>query len=75
MVGQILLIMVPFLLSVAYLTYAERKVIAAMQRRKGPNVVGLVCCNPLQMRTSAQRNHYSHKVQPRPLCAPSSPSH
>jgi NADH-quinone oxidoreductase subunit H len=27
-------------LSVAYLTYAERKVIAAMQLRKGPNVVG-----------------------------------
>jgi len=31
---------VPLLLSVAYLTYAERKVIAAMQLRKGPNVVG-----------------------------------
>ena len=30
----------PLLLSVAYLTYAERKVIAAMQLRKGPNVVG-----------------------------------
>src|SRR3546814_10223615 len=28
------------LLAVAYLTYAERKVIAAMQLRKGPNVVG-----------------------------------
>ena len=39
-VGQILLITVPLLLSVAYLTYAERKVIAAMQLRKGPNVVG-----------------------------------
>ncbi len=40
MVGQILLIIVLLLLSVAYLTYAERKVIAAMQLRKGPNVVG-----------------------------------
>ena len=39
-VGQILAILVPLLLSVAYLTYAERKVIAAMQLRKGPNVVG-----------------------------------
>ncbi len=28
------------ILSVAYLTYAERKIIAAMQLRKGPNVVG-----------------------------------
>lgn len=37
---NILLITVPLLISVAYLTYAERKVIAAMQLRKGPNVVG-----------------------------------
>ena len=33
-------ILVPIMLSVAYLTYVERKVIAAMQLRKGPNVVG-----------------------------------
>ena len=39
-VAQILAIVVPLLVSVAYLTYAERKVIAAMQLRKGPNVVG-----------------------------------
>jgi len=39
-IAQILVILVPLLLSVAYLTYAERKVIAAMQLRKGPNVVG-----------------------------------
>ncbi len=39
-VGQILLIVVPLLGAVAYLTYAERKVIGAMQLRKGPNVVG-----------------------------------
>ena len=32
--------LVILLLSVAYLTYAERKVIGAMQLRKGPNVVG-----------------------------------
>ncbi len=41
-VAQIVAIIVPLLLSVAYLTYAERKVIAAMQLRKGPNVVGPV---------------------------------
>lgn len=35
-----LLIIVPLLLAVAYLTYVERKIIAAMQLRVGPNVVG-----------------------------------
>jgi NADH-quinone oxidoreductase subunit H len=39
-VAQILALLVPVLLGVAYLTYAERKVLAAMQLRKGPNVVG-----------------------------------
>ena len=39
-VAQIVAILVPLLTAVAYLTYAERKVIAAMQMRKGPNVVG-----------------------------------
>ena len=36
----ILAIVLPLLLAVAYLTYAERKVIGAMQLRRGPNVVG-----------------------------------
>jgi NADH-quinone oxidoreductase subunit H len=39
-IAQILVIVLPLLLAVAYLTYAERKVIAAMQLRRGPNVVG-----------------------------------
>ncbi|MBK18984.1 MAG: NADH-quinone oxidoreductase subunit NuoH [Rhodospirillaceae bacterium] len=39
-VAQIVAILVPLLVAVAYLTLAERKVIAAMQLRKGPNVVG-----------------------------------
>jgi len=39
-VGKILLVVVPLIVSVAYLTLAERKVIAAMQLRKGPNMVG-----------------------------------
>ena len=39
-VVQTLAMLVPVLISVAYLTLAERKVMAAMQARKGPNVVG-----------------------------------
>ena len=37
---KILAIIVPLLIAMAYLTYYERKVIGAMQLRKGPNVVG-----------------------------------
>ena len=37
---KILVIIVPLLVAMAYLTYAERKVIGAMQLRRGPNVVG-----------------------------------
>ena len=39
-VAQIMVIVGPLLIAVAYLTLAERKVIGAMQLRKGPNVVG-----------------------------------
>jgi len=38
---EILLIVVPLLISVAYFTLAERKVIASIQRRRGPSVVGI----------------------------------
>ena len=38
--GQVLLVIVPLLIGVAYLTLAERRVIGFMQLRKGPNVVG-----------------------------------
>ncbi len=37
---KIVAIIIPIMLSVAYLTLAERKVIGAMQQRRGPNVVG-----------------------------------
>ena len=35
------LVIVPVLISVAYLTLAERKVLGYTQTRKGPNVVGI----------------------------------
>ncbi|HUB96995.1 MAG TPA: NADH-quinone oxidoreductase subunit NuoH [Stellaceae bacterium] len=40
MVVETLVVIVPLLIAVAYLTYAERKVLAAAQLRMGPNVVG-----------------------------------
>ena len=39
-IAKILGLVVPLLVAVAYLTLAERKVMASMQRRKGPNVIG-----------------------------------
>jgi NADH-quinone oxidoreductase subunit H len=39
-VGQSLLLMVLLLIFVAYLLYADRKIWAAVQMRRGPNVVG-----------------------------------
>tara|TARA_B100001996_G_scaffold374447_1_gene353071 strand:- start:76 stop:1095 length:1020 start_codon:yes stop_codon:yes gene_type:complete len=37
---KVLAIIIPIMISVAYLTYVERKVIGAIQLRRGPNVVG-----------------------------------
>jgi len=39
-VGKIVFIVLPLLGAVACLTYAERRVMAAMQLRRGPNVTG-----------------------------------
>ncbi|MEY2960689.1 MAG: hypothetical protein RLZ60_519, partial [Pseudomonadota bacterium] len=39
-VGQCLLVLVPLLVALAFLMYADRKVWAAVQMRKGPNIVG-----------------------------------
>lgn len=39
-VAQIMIVVGPLLIAVAYLTLAERRVIGFMQLRKGPNVVG-----------------------------------
>ena len=37
---EVILVSVPVLLTVAYVTVAERKTMASMQRRLGPNIVG-----------------------------------
>lgn len=37
---EILIVLVPILLAVAFMTIIERKVMGSMQRRIGPNVVG-----------------------------------
>jgi len=39
---KILAVIVPLLISVAYFTIAERKLMGIIQRRKGPNVVGFI---------------------------------
>ena len=42
LVLKILGIIVPLLIAVAYFTIAERKIMGAIQRRRGPNVVGYI---------------------------------
>ena len=37
---KILILVLPLLIAVAYFTLAERKILASIQRRRGPNVVG-----------------------------------
>ena len=39
-IAQIMAVVTPILISVAFLVYAERKVLALIQLRRGPNVVG-----------------------------------
>lgn len=39
---KILSIVVPVLIAVAYFTIAERKIMGAIQRRRGPNVIGYI---------------------------------
>lgn len=39
---KILLVILPVLIGVAYITLVERKIIASIQKREGPNVVGFL---------------------------------
>ena len=50
---EVLIVLVPILLAVAFMTIIERKVLAAMQRRVGPNKVGYYgVLQPLKNSTS-----------------------
>ena len=42
---EVLAVTIPVLLTVAFVTIAERKTMASMQRRLGPNAVGCTNCN------------------------------
>lgn len=42
-----LLFIIPILLSIAFFTLAERKVMGTIQRRKGPNSVGFGILQPI----------------------------
>ena len=47
MVAQSVLLLVILLVAIAYILYADRKIWAAVQIRRGPNVVGpWGCCSP-----------------------------
>src|SRR5580698_5803435 len=39
-ITEVLLLIIPVLMTVAFITLAERKTMASMQRRLGPNIVG-----------------------------------
>ena len=54
---EVIIVSVPVLLMVAFVTVAERKTMASMQRRLGPNIVG-----QLKFNTSFKRYyHISNK--------------
>ena len=48
---EVLAVTVPVLLTVAFVTIAERKTMASMQRRLGPNAVGC-----LKMKSYTEKN-------------------
>lgn len=48
---EVLAVTIPVLLSVAFVTLAERKTMASMQRRLGPNAVGCLKWNLTHKRT------------------------
>lgn len=50
---EVLIVLVPILLAVAFMTIIERKVMGSMQRRIGPNKVGIYgVLQPFNMRAA-----------------------
>ena len=50
---ETIIVVVPMLLAVAFMTLIERKQLAAMQRRVGPNIVG-------QIKVNSYYKHFYH---------------
>ncbi len=46
MLGEVLIVLLPVLLAIAFSTVAERKVMGSLQRRLGPNVIGFGMLQP-----------------------------
>ena len=65
---QILCTLVPLLLSVAFLTLAERKIMASMQRRVGPNLWGY--CGVLQPILDGAKLFFKEPMLPSTADAP-----
>src|SRR6266481_5330914 len=61
-VGQILALALPLVLFVAYAVYADRKIWAAVQLRRGPNVVGIF--GLLQPFADAFKNFFKEVIVP-----------
>ena len=60
---EVVLVVVPVLLSVAFVTVAERKTMASMQRRLGPNSTGYL--GLLQADRKSTRLNSSHSGESR----------
>ena len=56
---EVLLVTVPVLLTVAFVTVAERKTMASMQRRIGPNFVGVMGLGQALISKSINKNYHT----------------